>query len=412
MNLFKPEIPFPAKVLSVHDLTRHLKGLVENDRLLSAVWVEGEISNLVKASSGHCYFTLKDSQAVIKAALWAGNRRRITTDFKNGDFVMVYGGLSVYPPRGEYQIVVSDMRPAGIGALYEAFEKLKKKLEAEGLFDPERKLPLPHIPKGIGIVTSPRGAVIQDIFRVIRRRFPNMPLYLVPVKVQGEGAAQEIASGIERLNRDARVDVIIIARGGGSLEDLWSFNEELVARAVSASIKPVVSAVGHETDTTIADMVADRRAATPSVAGELVVPVKAELQILINRQKKRLQRSAKMLLTIARERFRRAASCRFLLNPSLIVAERRVRVMNLSREVESVFKHFVARARHKFAVFEAKLTGLNPRSLLQRGFIMATDAAGKVVNSAVHLEPGQLLMLQFADGKVAVTVAGVEKGGQ
>lgn len=412
MNLFKPEIPFPVKVLTVQDLTRHLKGVVETDRLLSAVWVEGEISNLVKASSGHCYFTLKDSQAVIKAALWAGNRRKISTDFKNGDLVMVFGGLSVYPPRGEYQIIVSDLRPAGTGALYEAFEKLKKKLAAEGLFDPERKLPLPAIPKGIGVVTSPRGAVIQDIFRVVRRRFPNMPIYLVPVKVQGEGAAKEIAAGIERLNHEARVDVIIVARGGGSLEDLWSFNEELVARAISASVKPVVSAVGHETDTTIADMVADRRAATPSVAGELVVPVKADLQAMINRQTKRLERAAKILLTITRERYRRAAICRFLLNPSLIVAERRITIMNLSRELESMFKHFATRARHKYALLQAKLIGLNPRSLLQRGFIMATDVSGKVINSTAQVEPGQKLLLQFADGKIGVTVADINKGGQ
>lgn len=412
MNLFKPEIPFPAKVLSINDLTRHLKGLVENDRLLSGLWVEGEISNLVKASSGHCYFTLKDSQAVIKAALWAGNRKRITCDFKNGDLVMVYGSLSVYPPRGEYQIVVSDMRPSGTGALYEAFEKLKKKLEAEGLFAAERKMTLPLIPKGIGIVTSPRGAVIQDIFRVIRRRFPNMPLYLVPVKVQGEGAAAEIAAGIDKLNREPRVDVIIIARGGGSLEDLWSFNEEIVARAVSGSVKPVVSAVGHETDTTIADMVADRRAATPSVAGELVVPVKADLLKLISRQQLRLQRAAKMLMALARERFKRAASCRFLLNPSLIVAERRLKVMNFSRELENLFKHFAARARNRFAVLYARLHGLNPNLLLKRGYIMAADSQGRVVNSVNQVRVGENLELQLVDGRVSVTANAIEKGGQ
>jgi len=412
MNLFKPEIPFPAKVLSINDLTRHLKGLVENDRLLSGLWVEGEISNLVKASSGHCYFTLKDSQAVIKAALWAGNRRRISCDFKNGDLVIVFGALSVYPPRGEYQIVVSDLRPSGTGALYEAFERLKKKLEAEGLFAPERKVSLPFIPKGVGIVTSPRGAVIQDVFRVIRRRFPNMPLYLVPVKVQGDGAAAEIAAGIERLNSEPRVDVIIVARGGGSLEDLWSFNEEIVARAISSSIKPVVSAVGHETDTTISDMVADRRAATPSVAGELVVPVKADLMKLIDRQRLRLQRAAKMLLAIARERFRRAAACRFLLNPSLLVAERRLRVMNCSRELESLFKHFAARARNRFAILFARLHGLNPSLLLRRGYIMAADSEGRVVNSVDQVRVGQRLELQLVDGRVLVTANEIDKGEQ
>ncbi|MFZ5950276.1 MAG: exodeoxyribonuclease VII large subunit, partial [Candidatus Rifleibacteriota bacterium] len=336
MNLFKPEIPFPAKVLSVNDLTMHLKGILERDTLLNSTWIQGEISNLVKASSGHCYFTLKDDKAVIKAALWAGNRRRIATDFKNGDLVIIYGNISVYPPRGEYQIVVTDLRPAGIGALYEAFEKLKKKLQAEGLFEPERKLPLPFIPKGVGVVSSPTGAVIKDIFRVIRRRFVNMPIYLVPARVQGDGAAAEIVTGIKRLNQDPRVDVIIIARGGGSLEDLWCFNEEVVARAISASTKPIVSAVGHETDTTIADLVADRRAATPSVAGELVVPVKAELLQNAKRQLTRLNTLMKMRLAMARQRFRRSADCRFLINPSLFIAERRIKVMNTGRELDSL----------------------------------------------------------------------------
>ena len=409
MNLFKPEVPFPVKVLSVQDLTRHLKSLVENDRLLSGLWVQGEISNLVKAASGHCYFTLKDDQAVIKAALWAGSRRKITHDFKNGDFVMVFGGLSVYPPRGEYQIVVSDLRPAGIGALYEAFEKLKKKLQAEGLFDPERKLALPFIPRGVGVVTSPRGAVIQDIYRVIRRRFKNMPIYLVPAKVQGEGAIAEIVAGIERLNQDPRVDVIIVARGGGSLEDLWCFNEEVVARAISASVKPIVSAVGHETDTTIADMVADRRAATPSVAGELVVPVKSELLSLIGRQIKRLNRSIKTLQTLAYERYRRAASCRFLVKPSLMVVERRVRVMNLSRELEAGFKKFVTRARHRHALAASRLAGLNPLALLKRGYIMATDNEGRVVNSTAGLRPEQELKLCFADGNAVARIVNVKK---
>ncbi len=409
MNLFKQETPFPAKVISVNDLTRHLKNLIEKDRLLAGLWVQGEISNLVKAASGHCYFTLKDDQAVIKAALWAGNRRKITYDFKNGDFVMVFGSLSVYPPRGEYQIVVSDLRPAGIGALYEAFEKLKKKLQAEGLFDPERKLALPFIPRGVGVVTSPRGAVIQDIFRVIRRRFHNIPIYLVPAKVQGEGAAAEIVAGIERLNQDSRVDIIIVARGGGSLEDLWCFNEEAVARAISSSCKPVVSAVGHETDTTIADMVADRRAATPSVAGELVVPVKAELLEMIGRQARRLNRSIKGTLALARERYRSAASCRFLVKPSLIIVERRVRVMTLSREFESGFKQFVTRASHRYALISSRLNGLNPLTLLKRGYIMATDGEGRVVNSTAVLHQDQEVNLCFADGTAAARIVNVKK---
>ncbi len=409
MNLFKPEVPFPAKVLSVNDLTKHLKNLIENDRLLSGVWIQGEISNLVKAASGHCYFTLKDDQAVIKAALWAGNRRKIATDFKNGDFVMVYGALSVYPPRGEYQITVQDLRPAGIGALYEAYEKLKKKLQAEGLFEPDRKLALPFLPKGVGIVTSPRGAVVQDIFRVIRRRFPNMPLFLVPAKVQGEGAAAEIVAGIERLNHDPRVDVIIIARGGGSLEDLWAFNEEPVARAISASAKPIVSAVGHETDTTIADLVADRRAATPSVAGELVVPVKTELIDFVARQQKRLARSIRGMLQLQRQRFKRAASCRFLVKPSLLIAERRNTVMNLARELENLVRRMLDKKTHKAGLLRARLDSLNPMTLLNRGYSMVTDQEGRVMNSVNLLAAGQKLRIHFADGRAGVSVENLEK---
>jgi exodeoxyribonuclease VII large subunit len=409
MNLFKPEIPFPAKVLSVNDLTLHLKGILERDTLLSSVWIQGEISNLVKAASGHCYFTLKDEKAVIKAALWAGNRRRISSDFKNGDLVMIFGSISVYPPRGEYQIIVSDLRPAGIGALYEAYEKLKKKLQAEGLFDAERKLPLPFIPKGVGVVTSSTGAVIKDIFRVIRRRFVNMPIYLVPAKVQGDGAAAEIVAGIKRLERDSRVDVIIVARGGGSLEDLWPFNEEVVARAISASTKPIVSAIGHETDTTIADLVADRRAATPSVAGELVVPVKGELLQLISRQSARLSSLAKMKLALAQQRYRRSAECRFLVNPSLFVAERRIRVMNLCRELESACKFFVGVARHRFALLSASLAAINPYLLLKRGYLMATDAKGGVVTSVKKIKKGQSLVLQFKDGKASAVIEQIVK---
>ncbi len=404
MNLFKPEIPFPAKVLTINDLTIHLKGILERDTLLSSVWVQGEISNLVKASSGHCYFTLKDDKALIKAALWAGTRRRVTAEFKNGDQVMVFGSISVYPPRGEYQIIVSDLRPSGIGALYEAYEKLKKKLQAEGLFDLERKLPLPFIPRGVGVVTSPTGAVIKDIFRVIRRRFVNMPIYLVPAKVQGEGAAAEIAAGIKRLNSDSRVDVIIVARGGGSLEDLWAFNEEAVARAISACKKPVVSAVGHETDTTIADLVADRRAATPSVAGELVVPVKADLQKMIRRQLSRISSLFKMKLALERGRFKKSFECRFLRNPSLFFAERRVKVMNTSRELESVARFFVGQARHRFAMLNASLTSLNPFLILRRGYVAVNDNAGNVIASVEKLACGRQIGLRFSDGIALATV--------
>ena len=412
MSLFQPDIPFPAKVLSINELTAHLKNLVEKDSVLAGVWIQGEVSNLVKAASGHCYFTLKDDKAVIKAALWAMNRRRLGIDFKNGDFVMVYGGISVYPPRGDYQIIVSDLRPAGVGALYEAYEKLKSKLQAEGLFDSARKMPLPLIPKGIGIVTSPRGAVVQDIFRVVRRRFKNMPLYLVPVKVQGDGAAKEIAAGISRLNADNRVDVIIVARGGGSIEDLWAFNEEIVARAISNSEKPVISAVGHETDTTIADLVADKRAATPSVAGELAVPVKDELIETLELFQRRLTRSLRNWLDFQRQIFKRLSDCRFLQKPELMVSERRNLLLNYAKDIESMFGMMLQKTGRKLETLNSRLVALNPVRLLQRGYIMVTDIDGNVVNSVNNLKAKQNLNLHFADGKVEVVVRNISNGGK
>lgn len=394
------------KPLSVTDLTIHIKALLEGNELLQGVWVQGEVSNLVKSAAGHVYFTLKDEKAVIKVALWAGVRRRVPVEFKNGDFVSVCGTVSVYQPRGEYQIIVSDLKPVGIGALFEAFERLKAKLAAEGLFEQARKLPLPFLPKGIGIVTSPKGAVIQDIFRVVRRRFPNMPMYLVPAKVQGEGSAAEVIAGLRLLDKDPRIEVIILARGGGSLEDLWTFNEESVCRAIASAVKPVVSAIGHETDTTIADFVADRRAATPSQAGELVVPVKDELVRKILERRTRLNRAMETMQAMAVQRLRKAESCRFLRKPVLLIAERRMKVANLARDVELLAAGRFETRRHLFQVLAARLDSLNPRSLLRRGYLMATDEAGAVVSSVGRLRVGQGLRLTFFDGSASARVEG------
>jgi exodeoxyribonuclease VII large subunit len=388
----------PGKPLTVYEVTSHIKRLMEGDDLLSQVTVEGEISNLVKAASGHAYFTLKDAKATLKAAIWAGTRRRITCELSNGAKVIATGGISVYEPRGEYQIIINDLKPAGLGALYEAFEKRKAQLAAEGLFDADRKKPLPFLPRGIGLVTSPKGAVVQDMFRVIRRRFPNMPLFLVPSKVQGDGAEEEIIRGIARLDRDPRVDVIIIARGGGSLEDLWAFNGEALARAIAAATKPLVSAVGHETDTTIADFVADRRAATPSVAGELVVPVKEDLLRGIATWRLRLQRALKGQIALSRRRLEKALACRFLRKPEAWISEKKLVVANLSRDLEFRFREFFKKARHHCDMLLSRLHSLNPRAVLQRGFLMATDEKGRVLTSITQAAPGQTVALAFADG--------------
>ncbi|HNV70930.1 MAG TPA: exodeoxyribonuclease VII large subunit, partial [Candidatus Ozemobacteraceae bacterium] len=340
-----------------------------------------------------------------------------------------------------------------LGALFEAFEKLKARLQQEGLFDPARKVPLPYLPRGVGIVTSAKGAVVQDIFRVIRRRYPNMPLYLVPVKVQGDGAATEIVAGIRRLDTDPRVDVIIVGRGGGSLEDLWAFNEEPVARAIAAAVKPVISAVGHETDTTIADFVADRRAATPSQAGEFAVPVKDDLVRRIVEMYQRLKRNLEHRLEVARQRLARAQACRFLAKPELLIAERRNTIANLIRDVETWYKELVTRARHQYELLAGRLKSLsprqliserrndlmkliqslherykrnlvaarhafemrqgrlallNPRALLQRGYILAQDGEGRVVTSIQALACEQIVTLHLRDGRAETRVTRIE----
>ena len=265
----EPARPAPRRAFTVSELTDRVQGVLETD--FFDVWVEGEVSNLRFAPSGHWYFSLKDDHAQLKAVVWKTATRLIRFRPRDGMKVVVRGGLRVYPPRGEYQLSVEVLEPLGKGTLQQAFEELKEKLEKEGLFDGARKRPLPMLPRCIGVVTSPSGAVIQDILRVVSRRYANLEVLVYPARVQGEDAAAEIVQGIRALNRLKGLDVIIVARGGGSLEDLWPFNEERVARALAASRVPTISAVGHETDYTIADFLADLRAPTSSAAAEHVI---------------------------------------------------------------------------------------------------------------------------------------------
>ena len=289
------------KILTVSELTLEIKHHLEEG--FGEIWVEGEISNFRSPSSGHYYFTLKDGKSQIRGVIFRFMGRYLKFEPQDGLAVICRGKISVYEPRGEYQLILAYMEPKGIGALQLAFEQLKEKLEKEGLFDAARKKPLPLLPKKIGIVTSPTGAAIRDLLNVIGRRFPNVGILINPVKVQGEGSAQEIASAIYELNTIPEIDVIVVARGGGSLEDLWAFNEEIVARAIDHSSLPVISAVGHEIDFTIADFVADLRAPTPSVAGELVVKDKAELSHLIDSLSSRLSNQMMHFLETVKNQF-------------------------------------------------------------------------------------------------------------
>src|SRR3989475_4607978 len=287
-------------VLSVSQLTDQLRGVVEEK--FPAVWVEGEISNFRLYTSGHAYFTLKDENAQLRAVLFRTRMRRLRFEPGDGQHVLAFRSLEVYAQRGEYQLVVELLEPRGLGALQLAFEQLKQRLGAEGLFDPARKRPLPRFPRKIGIVTSPSGAAIRDMLRVIGRRFGDIHIVLAPARVQGEGAAAEVAQGIRELNALGGVDVIIIGRGGGSLEDLWAFNDEMLARTIAASKIPVISAVGHEVDFTIADFVADLRAATPSQAAELVVREKRAVAESVGELRGRLVRAMTRRLEAQRDR--------------------------------------------------------------------------------------------------------------
>ena len=290
---------FERRILTVSELTAGIKDLLEST--FDEVWVEGEISNLRRPPSGHLYFTLKDENSQVRGVLFKQQSRYLRFELEDGQHVICWGRVGIYEKRGEYQLILDYVEPRGIGSLQLAFEQLKQRLFEEGLFDQARKRPLPLVPKRIGIVTSPTGAVIRDMLHVLRRRFENIEVVLYPVKVQGEGAAQEIAQGIAYLGAQGEVDVIIVGRGGGSLEDLWAFNEEAVARAIFACPIPVISAVGHETDFTIADFVADVRASTPSAAAELVVQQKRDLVRSIEVLRQRMARGMDRLLVRSRE---------------------------------------------------------------------------------------------------------------
>lgn len=342
------------KILTITELTQRIKKYLEEG--FEEIWVEGEISNFRSPSSGHYYFTLKDDKSQVRAVVFRFMGRYLKFEPQDGLLVICRGRINVYEPRGEYQLILDYMEPKGIGALQLAFEQLKEKLQKEGFFDPERKKPLPLLPQKIGIVTSPTGAAVRDLLNVIRRRFPDVEILINPVKVQGERAAQEIACAIEELNHITGIDVIILARGGGSLEDLWAFNEEIVARAIYHSSIPIISAVGHEIDFTISDFVADLRASTPSAAGELVVRDKVELTNLIESLSNRL--GSRMIHLLETERNK----LNFLKKR---VPDLRLRLSDLQLRVDDVSSHLAPRIIQMLQLKEEILMGRKVRLLLR-----------------------------------------------
>jgi exodeoxyribonuclease VII large subunit len=407
-------------VLTVSELTERLRGLVEER--FPAVWVEGEISNFRLYGSGHAYFTLKDEGAQLRAVLFRTRGRRLRFEPADGLHVLAFGSLEVYAQRGEYQLVVALLEPRGLGALQLAFEQLKARLAAEGLFDAARKRPLPRFPRKIGIATSPDGAALRDILRVIGRRFAGLHIVIAPCRVQGEGAAEEIAQAVADLNALADVDVVIVGRGGGSLEDLWAFNEEVVARAIAASKIPVIAAVGHEVDVTIADFVADLRAPTPSAAAELVVREKQAILDLLGNLEARLQRAAgrplrdltrrvddirARLVVAGRATHRRGAHRVELLAARLRAASPFARLHTgrhrLERLTTQLRGRLVARlgeSRRRLAGAIGRLDSLSPLAVLGRGYSLTRAADGRIVRAAREVAAGDPVNVRLGEGSL------------
>jgi exodeoxyribonuclease VII large subunit len=389
------------RVYSVSAITAYIKERLRVDQTLQDLWLEGEISNWRRAPSGHVYFTLKDPDASIRCVMWRSTLPRLSyLPAGDGEAVLAHGYISVYEPNGQYQFYVDELEPVGLGALQAQFEQLKARLAQEGLFDEARKQPLPRFPRRIGVVTSPAGAALRDILNVLRRRYPLAEVLLSPTLVQGEDAPLQIVSALQALSEVKDVDVIVLARGGGSLEDLWAFNDERVARAVAASSIPVVCGVGHETDVTIADFVADLRAPTPSAAAELVTPDRDELARRL--QSFRAQLAAGVGEAITRRRRMLAGEMRALrrLSPQTWIDRRRQRVDDLSRIAQTTIAHRLALGRERLNGLSLRLSALDPQATLARGYaIVRRVEDGHVVSRVGHVVSGDRLSVQVSDGE-------------
>ena len=396
-------------MLTVSQLNRYLKAKFEEDGNLSSVFLTGEISNFTNHyKSGHLYFSLKDESASVRAVMFSSQAARLRFLPKDGMKVIVRGRVGIYEASGQYQVYVTDMQPDGLGALNLAYEQLKEKLEKEGLFASERKRPIPAFPNRIGVVTSPTGAAVEDIKQILKRRYPIAEVILAPVLVQGAGAAPQIVEAIRRFNQIRDIDVLIVGRGGGSLEDLWAFNEEIVARAVASSQIPIISAVGHETDFTICDFVADLRAPTPSAAAELATPDKAELLEYLSGCRYALLHSMQSRIQQWRQQLDHLNDCRYLQDPNTLVSDRKEALFILSKELRSQMERILLNKKTDFSTLAGKLDGLSPLKILERGFVNATDQSGQLIDSISNVTIGDNITLRAKDGKIHCTVDATE----
>jgi exodeoxyribonuclease VII large subunit len=394
------------RVYTVSALTTEVKAVLEDS--FPAIWVEGEISNFKHHTSGHMYFTLKDAQAQIRGVMFRGHNRLLRFQPTDGLAVLVCGAVTVYERRGDYQITAEFMEPKGVGALQLAFEQLKARLEAEGLFRDSRKRPLPLLPRKIGIVTSPTGAVIRDMLTIIGRRFPGLEVLIHPVAVQGASAAGEIAAALRRLGSRGDLDVLIVARGGGSLEDLWAFNEEIVARALAASPIPVISAVGHETDVTIADFVADLRAPTPSAAAELVVAQRDELRQRVDELTARGLSAIQRVMTVRRSRVEMLGRHLLLLSPVTRLARQADRLQDLRRRLEAWWALFRTVRSERLARAAATLESLSPLGILGRGYsICFALPSRRILKATTEVNTGSAVAVRLHQGELECVVQAI-----
>lgn len=403
--MYSPQIQKP-RVLSVSQINFYIKSIIENDGSLQFVLVTGEISNLtVHQRSGHIYLSLKDSNSVISAVMFAGNARQLRFRLENGMKVICRGRISVYEPSGRYQLYIEDMQPDGVGALTLAFEQLKKSLAQKGLFDNAHKKPLPKFPKTIGVITSPTGAAVQDITNIIRRRFPSADIVLAPVLVQGESAPEQLVRAVNKFSASKIADVIIIGRGGGSAEDLWAFNDEQLAYAVYNCETPIISGVGHETDFTVCDFVADVRASTPSAAAELAVPDRQELMSYYFKQKQyisaMLDRKIKTAqLKLENQQRRMSAS-----SPKLKAEQLEKQLSAKSEKLTRFMNIYISDKENKLIAAKGKLDGLNPLNVLNRGYAIA-EKNEKIITSSKQLKNGDDFTVILSDGKINAKVCG------
>ncbi len=396
-----------ARILTVTNLNEYVKMLIDGNPVLANVWVKGEISNLTCHSSGHLYFSLKDEGARVAAVMFRSAAEKLKFRPETGMKVLLHGRVSVYPRDGAYQIYATSLEPDGIGALYMAYEQLKRRLEAEGLFRQETKKPLPKIPSVVGVITSPTGAAVQDILNVIGRRFPFAKILLYPALVQGEGAEADLVSGIAYFSQTHAADVVIIGRGGGSIEDLWAFNSEALARAICRSPIPIISAVGHETDFTICDFAADRRAPTPSAAAELAVPNSEELKRKFGNVITRMETLLEARLSQSREKWKLLAERRVLTSPSVYLDDKRMALLALSRDLARGMQGNTECKKNQLTRLTAVLEAVSPLKVIAKGYSAVFGEDGTLIRSVKNVVVGEKVSFRTADGTVNASVTSI-----